>query len=37
MSFLLDAVVHVDVRVLMCTVGVTGSEALTVPEGSGEA
>jgi len=37
MSSLLDTVAHLVVRVLMCIVGVTGSEALTVPEGSGEA
>jgi hypothetical protein len=37
MSFLLDTVARLDVHVLMCTVGVTGSEALRVPEGSGEA
>jgi len=37
MSSLLDTVAYLDAHVLMCTVGLTGFEALTVPEGSGEA
>jgi hypothetical protein len=34
---LLSTVAHLDVSVFMCTVCVTGSEAIAVPEGSGEA
>lgn len=36
-QILLRTLVHLDVSVLMCTVHMAGSEALTVPEGSGEA